>query len=99
MGLDKSCENYLNGSVLVKPVYGWGWARLDAPEISVPAEIDCVPRPLGCEIIRFLYYRNMLNGAIGRIAESQHIYDGFWTFFYLHAKGLFNFTDELYQVA
>ena len=40
MGLDESCEKYLGCLVAVKPIYGWGWSRVDAPEVSVPAEIN-----------------------------------------------------------
>lgn len=95
MGLDKSCESYLDNFVVVKPVYGWGWTRLDAPEIRVPAEVNGVPRPFNCRITEFLYYQNELNGAVGKIVEANHIYNNLWIFFYLRMKGSFNFTDEI----
>ena len=93
--LDESCETYLHELVLVKPVYGWGWTRLDAPDISVPAEINGVPFPFKCRITEFLYHHNRPNGALGRIEESNHIYDNLWMFFYLRVQGIFNFTDEI----
>ena len=93
--LDKSCENYLNELVAIKPVYGWGWTRVDAPEISVPAEINGVPFPFKCRITEFLYHHNRPNGALGRIEEANHIYDNLWTFFYLRVSKVANFTDEI----
>ena len=95
MGLDKSCETFLNKTVLVKPVYGWGWSRLDAPEIRVPSEINGVPRPFNCLIKEFSYFQNKLNGAIGIIKEENHIYNGLWTFFYPRVERMVNFTNEI----
>lgn len=94
MGLDESCEDYLNNLVLVKPVYGWGWTRVDAPEIPVPAEVNGVPRPFNCRITEFINYQGKMIGAIGKIEEMTHIYDSLWTFFYLRVSGKFNFTDK-----
>ena len=95
MGLAKSCEGFLNNVVLVKPVYGWGWARFDKPEIPVPAEVNGVPLPLNGRITEFCYHHSELNGAIGKIEAANHIYDSLWTFFYLRVQGMFNFTDEI----
>lgn len=95
MALDKSCEAYLNNLVLVKPVYGWGWSHLGNSEIPVAAEINGVPSPFNCRITEFCCYRGNLNGAIGRIEETNHIYNDLWTFFYLRVQGTFNFTDEI----
>jgi hypothetical protein len=97
MGLDSSCKEYLNRIVIVKPVYGWGWSRLDAPEIPVPAEVNGVPHPFKCRITDFLHYQNELVGATGKIEEPSHIYDSLWTLFYLRVRGMWNFTDELGQ--
>ena len=95
MSLYKSCQSYLNKMVVVKPIFGWGWTRLDAPEIRIPAEVNGVPRPFNCLITQFLYHLNKPNGAVGRIVEENHIYNNLWTFFYLRVAGIFNFTDEL----
>ncbi len=93
MGLAESCKSCL--SVVVKPVYGWGWTCLDAPEIRVPAEINGVPRPFKCRITEFIHYQDNFIGAIGKIEETTHIYNGLWTFFYLRVSGVFNFTDKV----
>ena len=95
MSLDKSCENYLNKLIIVKPVYGWGWTRLDAPEVRVPNEVNDVPRPFACQITEFLYQQDIPNSAVGQIIEENHIYNKLWTFFYLRVEGIFNFIDEI----
>lgn len=95
MGLDSSCKEYLNRIVLVKLVYGFGWSRIDAPDITVPNEVNGVPCPFNCRINDFIYYENRLVGAVGYIEEIQHIYTHLWTFFYLREQGIFNFTDEI----
>ena len=95
MGLEESCKSYLGKSVAVKPVYGWGWSRLDAPEIPVPAEFNGVPRPFHCRILGFFYFGEELRGAIGRIEEPGHIYDGLWVVFSTRVVGVHNFTDHL----
>ena len=95
MGLDESCKSYLGNVIAVRPVYGWGWTRLDAPEISVPDEIDGVPYPFHCRIKELFYFENELRGAVGNIEEVGHIYDSLWLVFYDRVSGTFNFTDNL----
>jgi len=95
MGLDESCKRYLGSLIVVKPVYGWGWLRLDAPEIPVPAEINGVPRPFHCRIKDFFYFQDELRGAAGNIEEVGHTYDGFWVIFSTRVIGTYNFTDNL----
>jgi hypothetical protein len=95
MGLDESCLSYLGRVIAVRPVYGWGWSRLDAPEIHVPNEIDGVPRPFHCRIKDFFYFKNELRGAVGNIEEAGHIYDDLWITFYTRVIGTHNFTDKL----
>ena len=94
MGLEESCQAYLGSLVVVKPVYGWGWSRLDAPEIPVPAEVDGVPRPFHCRIRDFFYFRDELRGATGRVEESGHVYDGLWVVFSTRMAGTYEFTDN-----
>ena len=95
MGLEESCNSYLGSLVAVKPIYGWGWYRLDAPEIPVPAEVNGVPRPFHCRIKDFFYFQGELRGAVGAIEEPGHIYDGFWVVFYTRLVGIYTFTDSL----
>lgn len=95
MGLDESCKPYLGSLVAVKPVYGWGWSRLDAPEIPVPAEVNGVPRSFHCRIKGFFYFQHELRGAIGTIVEPQHLYDGLWSVFSTRWVGNYDFTDNL----
>jgi hypothetical protein len=95
MGLEESCKSYLGSLVAVKPIYGWGWSRLDAPEIPVPAESNGVPRPFYCRLQDFFYFRGELRGATGRIEESEHISDGLWCVFSTRLVGTYDFTDNL----
>ena len=81
MGLDPSAENHLGRLLAVKPVYGWGWSRLDAPEIPVPAQINGVPHPFHCRIHHFFAFQGELRGAVGVVQESGHIYEGLWVIF------------------
>src|SRR5262249_16647144 len=94
MWLDESSKEYQGGLVVVKPVYGWGWSRMDDPEIPVPAEINGVPRPFHCRIQDFFYFQGELRGAVGVVEESGHIYDGLWVIFYTRVIGDFNFGNN-----
>jgi hypothetical protein len=95
MGLDESCLGYLGKLIAVKPVYGWGWSRLDAPETPVPDEINGVPYPFHFRIKDFFYFKNELTGAVGNIEEGGHTYNNLWAVFYTRASGTHNFTGKL----
>jgi hypothetical protein len=95
MGLEESCKSYEGGVVAVKPVYGWGWSRLDAPEIPVPAQVNGVARPFHCRIKGFFYFQGELRGAVGKVEELGHLYDGLWAVFSTRAVGAYNFVDRL----
>jgi len=95
MGLEENCKTYLGKLVAAKPVYGWGWTRLDAPEIPVPAQINGVPFPFQCRIEKFFDSEDELRGFIGRVEQAEHIYDGLRVSIYTRVVGTFNFTDAL----
>lgn len=95
MGFERSCKCYEGSLVAVKPVYGWGWSRLDAPEIPVPAEVNGVPSPFHCRVKEFFSFQVELRGAVGRIEELGHIYDGLWVVFSTRVIGIHNFIDQL----
>src|SRR5687767_1057085 len=95
MGFDPSAENHRCKLVAVKPVYGWGWSRLDAPEIPVPAQINGVPHPFHCRIEHFFAFQGELRGAVGIIEEPGHIYQGLWVIFSTRVIGSHNFVNSL----
>lgn len=95
MGLEPSCKTYAGSLVAVEPVYGWGWYRLDAPEIPVSAESQGVPRPFHCRIQDFFCFQNEVRGAIGRVEEAGHSYDDLWVVFSTRVNGDHNFIDRL----
>ena len=95
MGLDLSAETYRGRLLAVKPVYGWGWSRLDAPEIPVPAQTNGVPHSFHCRIQHFFSFYGELRGAVGVIEEPGHIYDGLCVVFSTRVMGMHNFIDSL----
>ena len=95
MGLNENCKIYLNELIAFKPEYGWGWTRLDAPEIRVPAQVNGVPFPFHCRIREFFDYRGELRGFVGRVEQPEHIYDGLLVVVSTRVVGTFNFTDNL----
>ncbi len=95
MGLEENCKTYLGKLVVAKPEYGWGWTRLDAPEIPVPAQVNGVPFPFLCRIERFFDFRGELRGFVGRVEQVEHIYDNLFVVIYTRIVGTFNFTDNL----
>ncbi|MBC7797635.1 MAG: hypothetical protein H7Z37_12245 [Pyrinomonadaceae bacterium] len=95
MGLTIDCRNYLGEIVAVKPEYGWGWTRTDAPEIRVPAQVNGVPFNFNCRIRNFLCVDDELRGFIGCVEEAEHIYDGLFIVVTTRITGTFNFTDRL----
>src|SRR5262245_23306620 len=95
MGLDLSCEKYLNQLLLVKPIYGWGWSRQDVPQLVARTELNELPPPFICRPTAFFYFEDELSGMVAEIEDSCHIYDGLWTFSYLAVRGTWNFTNEV----
>jgi hypothetical protein len=95
MGLDETCRTFLGRLVVFKPEYGWGWTRLDAPEIPVPTQVNGVPFPFQCRIERFFDFRGELRGFIGRVEQAEHIYDGLQVVVSTRVVGTFDFTDAL----
>ena len=95
MGLDPSTENYRARLVVVKPVYGWGWSRLDAPEIPVPAQINGVPYSFHSRIQYFFSFEGELRGAVATIVEPGHVFNGMPMVFSTRLAGLYDFTDHL----
>jgi len=95
MGLDPSTEKYQGRSVAVRPVYGWGWSRLDAPEIPVPAQSNGVPYPFHCRVQHFFHFQNELRGAVAVIEEPGHIYDGLWIVVSTRLMGTHDFVRNL----
>jgi hypothetical protein len=95
MGLEETCRTHLGSLVVFKPEYGWGWTRLDAPDILVPAQVNGVPFPFQCRIERFFDVRGELRGFIGRVEEAGHIYDGLRVVVTTRVVGTFDFSNRL----
>jgi len=95
MSLHHSCEEYRNRSVIVKPIYGWGWSSTGDPPMPVPAEINGVPRPFSLIIRDFYRFEGELRGVIGIIKEPGHVYDRCWANLSLRVGWECNFTDEM----
>ena len=95
MGLDETCKTYLGELIIFKPEYGQGWSRLDAPDIPVPAQINGVPFPFHCRIEKFFDFHGELRGFVGRVEQTEHIYDGLRVIINTRVVGTFNFTDAL----
>jgi hypothetical protein len=95
MALEASCQSYVGSLIAVKPVYGWGWTRHDAPEIPVPDEVNGVPHRFHCRVIEFFYFRDQLRGAVGKVEEPGHLYGGLWIVFSTRVVGIYNFTDRV----
>ena len=95
MGLDLSAEKYRGNLIAVKPVYGWGWSRLDVPDLPVPAQINGVPHAFHCRIQHFFSFHDELRGAVAVIEEPGHIYDGLWVVFSTRAIGSHDLVNNL----
>jgi toxin ParE1/3/4 len=94
MGLDPSCFRYLDKLLAVRPIYGWGWSRIDAPDIPVPAEVNGVPFPFSVRVQRFFHYEQELRGAVGRIEEPGHLYDAMHLVFFTRLLGTFDLFEH-----
>jgi hypothetical protein len=95
MGFEPLIEYYRGSLVIVNPVYGWGWARVDAPEIPVAAQSNGVLYPFHRRIQHFFCWQNELRGAVAGIEEPDHIYDGLLVIFSPRVTGIHNFTTHI----
>jgi hypothetical protein len=94
MGLEDSCKNYKDKLILIKPVFGWGWTS-NKPDISIPNQVNGVPFSFYFRVKTYFYFENELRGAVGRVEDSNHIYNNLWAFFYNRNAGISNFTNKL----
>ena len=88
-------EEYIGQLLYVKPKYGWGWVRHDAPAISLShAQVQELG---GFQVrVRFLFGgRRYLRGLVGVVEQESHPLDGSWLGGYPRGAGEYNFTDRL----
>lgn len=91
MPFDANCSEFINKRLFVLPYYGHGWTYEDGTLTSGRAD-SIGPTPFDIVVIDFVYRQKQIVGAIGKIHEPQHKYDGMWGAFCLRFLGDYNFT-------
>jgi len=91
MPFDSKCSEYIGKRLFVLPYYGHGWGFEDGNPTSGPAD-SIGPEPFDLVVSELVYRQSQIVGAIGKMQEPQHKYDGMWVAFCLRFLGDFNFT-------
>ena len=87
IGLDDTCEDFVEKLLKVNPVYGWGWGG--NKEEPVP------PPPFEIVLDRLWWMDGKRRGGVGTIRTSGHRYDGWVVIFSTRHVGEFNFSDKV----
>lgn len=88
MPIEDSSTRYLNALVLVWPIVGFGWSRIDpsAPSDQPGVAID-PPALFHARLLEFHNAAGKLVGGIGIIEEPQHLLDKQWVAFCIRDRG------------
>lgn len=92
MPYEEECAEYLGKRLFVLPYYGHGWGFEDGTLNSHPAD-SIGPEPFNLVVTELVYRQSQIVGAIGKVQEPQHKYDGMWAAFCQRLVGDFNFTS------
>ncbi len=93
--LDASCIAYTGKMLFVQVHHGWGWqGAFSESEIEAYKPVEAPP-DFHLRVGYFFHWQNVLRGAVARIEDSSHVYDGYWIVFYTRPQGTYNFTDNL----
>ena len=90
--LHPSCENFVGQAIYIRPIGGWGWARIDAEASEYEIE---VPQPFSLRVVRLTQHRGQLNGFLGRVEEKKHALDGLWGVTYLRHVGSYDLLSTI----
>jgi len=93
--LDESVTQYVGGRLFVKVHYGWGWQRTEPDATATSNQAAEAPPDFFLRVLRFFQWQGVLRGAVAKIEESGHPYDGYWAVFYTRPLGTYNFTDNI----
>jgi hypothetical protein len=93
--LDASCTEYTGKLLFVQVHYGWGWqGAFSENDIEAYKPVEAPP-DFHLRVSHFFHWQNALRGAVARIEESGHTYDGYWVVFYTRPQGTYNLTDNI----
>jgi hypothetical protein len=97
MPLAEKSRLYKGRIVWIKPIYGWGWSRLDLTGPTSAVDYSTVERAglLSCRIEEFFETKSQLQGFIGRLEESATVFSASWIVATVMAEGLYDFTENL----
>lgn len=70
----------------IRPVYGWGWSRMDVRKPLDFYDIDAAG-PLRARLTRLWEWRDELRGGIARVEHPGHPYNGYWVVFWTMSVG------------
>jgi hypothetical protein len=97
MPIEISSAQYINKLVLVWPIIGFGWSRLDpsAPSNQPGVSID-PPLPFHARLLEFHNFAGKIAGASGMVEEPQHPLDKEWVAFCIRDRGtdVYNLTTN-----
>lgn len=94
MGLTPECEKYVGRSVLVEPIYGYGWTQqIETPTGAYP-EVE-LPRPFHVRIDRLFDFAGEMRGGIATVQEEGHPLDGKRVAFSTRTLGTWDFASKI----
>jgi hypothetical protein len=88
MPIEDSSTQHINQSVLVWPIIGFGWSRVDPslPPGQSGVPID-PPQPFHAKLLEFHNFAGKIAGGIGVVEEPCHALDKEWVAFCIRDRG------------
>jgi hypothetical protein len=93
--LDENCLQYVGKLLFFHAHSGWGWLEIMPTtdnENFIPVN---PPLDFHLRIKDFYMWQGVLRGAIARVEEAGHQFDGYWAISCTRTYGTFNFTDNI----
>ena len=95
MPLDQSCRKFIERTLVVKPLHGWGWHRDGqplAPDEFAP--IDAAGS-VTFRVSDVLEWRGELRHVIGRVESKHGLFSGLWITCAVMHVGTWDFQKRL----
>ena len=89
--LSMECDEFIGMLLRVEPDYGYGWYHPDRS----PYANHAAPAPFNIELYEIYTYDGRRRGVLGKVADPECFYNGFWFVSMTRHRGVFDFSENV----